>query len=282
MNARRRRNLLFLAIALTVMGPAVVEAGMGVSVSPSRFRFKRPAGESCDGIIVIENNGTHPVRISTEVADMVARLSEDGFTIRDEAPAGTTPHSCARWIQVMEGEGLNIPPGQTGSLRFVLTPPGEITSGGYGAYLFVLATPQQPDRMKNPKTPQATLVTIPRLGVSVIYEVEGAIQRKGNLKELDFIPPTASNPMEIRYRFENTGNAEVILTGTLHITDSQDMLVGKGSLEAIKTFPKEEGRGKIVWTQHLPKGRYTALVTFELGPDPEEIIVREFHFEVTE
>jgi hypothetical protein len=233
-------------------------------------------------LVSIENNGTYAIRVTTQVTDMITRQNEEGVWIRDEAPAGTTPHSCARWIQVVEGEGLVIPPGESGNVKFVLSPPPEVTSGGYGAYLFLIAGPAEIAEKKQPKTPQAKLITIPRLGVSVIYEVEGTVRRQGNLVNLDFSPPTASNPMKIRYLFENTGNAETVLTGTFHVLDAQNILVGKGSLQTVKTFPGERAGAETLWAQRLPRGRYTALLTFELGPDPEEAIVRELAFEVAD
>ena len=268
---------------LTFLGtglPPAEAAGVGVSVSPSRFRLRRAAGETADGMISIQNNGSRAIRVTTEAGDMITVQNQEGLSTRDEAPAGTTPHSCARWIQVLEGEGLVIPPGQNGRLRFVLSPPPEITTGGYGAYLFLVAGPAEMPQKKKSDKPQATVVTIPRLGVSVIYEVEGTVQRTGKLLDLDFTPPGAAEPMRIRYVFENTGNAEVILSGTFHILDTQNLLVGKGSLQGVKTFPKEKGTGETLWVQRLPPGRYTALLTFELGPDPEEAIVREFPFQI--
>ncbi len=282
-----RRPILGIGIAICLLAllwpslPSAEAAAVGVSVSPSRFRLRRPPGEVADGLISIENNGTRAIRVTTEVGDMVTLRNKEGLSIREEAPAGTTPHSCARWIQVLEGEGVVIPPRESGSVKFVLSPPPEIASGGYGAYLFLIATPEETRGKKESDTPQARLMTVPRLGVSVIYEVAGAIQRSGNLTNLDFTPPTASDPMKVRYVFQNTGNAEVVLAGTFHILDAENVLIGKGSLQAVKTFPKEQGTAETIWTQRLPPGRYTVLLTFELGPDPQEAIVRELSFEVT-
>lgn len=268
------------ALFLLLGWAAVAESGVGFAVSPSNFRLKKPAGEATTAKINLHNRGTVPVSVSTEVTDMVSVKGQDGSSVRDEAPAGTTAHSCAKWIQLAEGGATLVPPGGTTTVRFVVSPPPEIQSGGYGAYLFFIAQPVYGKTPEKSETPQVRLVTVPRLGVSVVYEVEGTVQRKGDLLSLKLTPPTATEPLRIRHEFRNTGNGEVVLTGNFHVLDPQGLLVGKGSLKTLKTFPGESGAMESTWEATLPKGRYTALVTFELGPDAETAVVRELEFDV--
>ncbi len=272
---------LTAALLLCLAWASPGEAGIGVTVSPSRFRLSKPAGETASGKILIQNSGSYPVKISTEVMDMVSRPDEKGLSIRDEAPAGSTSHSCASWIRIVQEGALVIPAGQSSDLEFVVSPPPEVTAGGYGAYLFILGQPAE-NLSKSGKSgkPEVQLVTVPRLGISVVYEVKGTVQRKGDLTHLDFTPPTASEPLKIRHGFVNTGNAEVVLTGTFHILNESNLLVGKGTLRTLKTFPGEKAFMETSWEQSLPAGRYKMLLTFELGPDSQEAVVREINFEV--
>ena len=276
----RSRGLPAAALALLLGWAALVEAGMGFAVSPSNFRLQKPAGEAASAKIMLHNKGTYPVTVSTEVTDMVSVKGKDGLSVREEAPIGTTPHSCAKWIQVAQSGDTLIPPGDTATLEFLVSPPPEITSGGYGAYLFFIAKPVYSDQAEKSEKPEVRIVTIPRLGVSVVYEVKGTIQRKGDLLNLKLTPPTATEPMRIRHEFRNTGNAEVVLTGSFHIMDPQGLLVGKGLLRLLKTFPGETGAMESTWNSSLPKGHYTALITFELGPDAETAVVKELEFDV--
>lgn len=253
---------------------------MGFAVSPSNFRLQKPAGESAAGKVHLYNKGTYPITVSTEVTDMFTSTGEDGFSIRDEAPIGTTPHSCAKWIRITQSGETVIPPGETATMEFLVSPPPEIQSGGYGAYLFFISKPVYADPPNKSDKPEVRLVTVPRLGVSVIYEVAGTLQRKGDLLDLKLTPPTATEPMRIRHAFRNTGNAEVVLTGSFHIMDSEGLLVGKSLLKLLKTFPGETGAMESTWNSSLPKGRYTALFTFELGPDAETAVVKDLEFDV--
>lgn len=268
------------ALIACLVWAGAAEAGTGMTVSPSRFRLKKPAGETVSDKVVITNKSSYPLQIETETADMVTRPGEDGLSIRDEAPPGTTPHSCARWIQLADGGARVIPPGQSAALEFVVSPPPEIKAGGYGAYFFFIGRPIRQEEGQTGKKASVQMVTVPRLGVAVIYEVEGTVQRKGQLLKLDLTPPSGVQPMKIRHEFKNTGNAEIWLTGSFHILDPAGLLVGKGTLRTLKTFPGETGVSETTWQEDLPPGRYKVMITLELGPDAEQVIVREFPLDV--
>ncbi len=269
-----------LALALVLGWSASAECGTGFAVSPSNFRLKKPAGEAATAKINLHNKGTLPLSVSTEVTDMVTVKGPDGFSIRDEAPVGTTKHSCAKWIQLKQQGEIIIPPGQTTTAEFVVSPPPEIRSGGYGAYLFFIARPVYSASPSKSDKPEVHLVTVPRLGVSVVYEVEGTAQRTGDLVSLTLSPPGAAQPLRIRYEFRNTGNAEVVLMGSFHILDAEGLLAGKGTLRTLKSFPGDTGLIETAWNETLPKGHYTALITLELGPDAESAVVKELEFDV--
>ncbi len=275
---RKRAGILcFLLTAFCLLLPA--EAGTGMSVSPSRFRLQKPAGEAASGKVTVTNTSSTPIEVTAETTDMVTRLGEDGLSVRDEAPPATTPFSCARWIQLAGGARV-IPPGQSAEMEFLLSPPPEARAGGYGAYLFFVGRPIHAQETQAKDKPTVQMVTVPRLGVSVVYEVKGTIRRSGELLRLELMPPSGARPMTIRHEFKNTGNAEVVLTGNFHLLDEKNLLAGKGALRTLKTFPGEAGVTETEWAEALPPGRYKVMVTFELGPDAEQVIVREFPLEI--
>lgn len=282
MRSRLLKLLFAFAMLLGFAVPAA-QAKLGVSVSPSRFRLSQPPGETASGEVTVRNEGTYPMRITTEVTDMVTRKNDQGLWIRMEAPAGTTRHSCAGWIELFEGEEAVVPPGASRTVKFVVSPPPTVDSGGYGAYLFILTGPDNLPAQDPNQKPQVQFVTVPRFGISVIYEVQGTLRRSGELLDLSIQPPTSTDPLKIRYGFRNSGNAEVVLTGNFHILNEENTLLGKGGVGTLKTFPSEMGYTETVWDQsRLPPGRYTLLLTLELGPDAQEAIVRELAFSVPE
>ena len=271
-------SCLLLTACCLLLSP-VAEAGTGMTVSPSRFRLQKPVGEAASDKVTVTNTSSAPMEISVETTDMVTRPGEDGLSIRDEAPPGATAFSCARWIQLSGGTRV-IPPGKSAEMEFVVSPPPEARAGGYGAYLFFVGRPVRSEADQEKGKPTVQMVTVPRLGVSVVYEVAGTIQRRGELLRLDLTPPAGARPMTIRHEFKNTGNAEVVLTGSFHLLDEKNLLVGKGALRTLKTFPGESGLTETAWAEALPPGRYKVMVTLELGPDAEQVIVREFPLEI--
>lgn len=271
------KKMVLSLLAVLVAGTA--EAGTGMTVSPSRFRLQKPAGEAVSDKVTVTNTSSTPLEVSAEATDMVTRLGEDGLSIRDEAPPATNPFSCARWIQLSGGSRV-IPPGESAEMEFVISPPPEARSGGYGAYLFFVGRPVRTEEAAKKDKPTVQMVTVPRLGVSVVYEVAGTLRRGGELLRLDVTPPSGARPLTIRHEFKNTGNAEVVLAGNFHLLDEKNLLAGKGALRMLKTFPGETGLAETTWAEELPPGRYKLMVTFELGPDAEQVIVREFPLEI--
>lgn len=273
-----KRSFWITALAACLLWGGIAQAGTGMTVSPSRFRLVKPAGQAASDKVLVTNSSTYPMQVTTETTDMVLLPNEDGLSIRDEAPPGTTPYSCARWIQMTEGTKI-IPPGESAQMEFVVSPPPEAQSGGYGAYLFFIGRPIMPERAEGDKA-AVQLVTVPRLGVAVVYEVEGTIRRAGELLRLEVTPPSGAQPLKVRHEFKNAGNAEIVLTGNFHVMDPNGLLVGKGTLRTLKTFPQETGLAETTWQEELPPGRYTLMITFELGPDAEQVIVREIPLEI--
>ena len=270
---------LFLLEGVSLAAPEAV-GRLGFGVSPSRFRIEGKPQEAVSQKVVVRNRSSYAVRVTTDITDMASLKGESDLLYREEVPASTTPHSCARWIQILSGEGMVIPPDSEGILEFVITPPPDAQAGGYAAYLFVSGGPAEPlDKSKSDK-PQVGFVTVPRLGISVMYEIAGTVHREGKLLSLQMTPPSKGQPLKLRYEFANTGNAEVILEGFFHLLDPEGMLVGKGSIQTLKSFPGERGFGETTWEETLPPGKYTLLATFELGPDAASAIVRELEFEV--
>lgn len=263
---------------LTVELPAY--ATMGLEISPSRIRIKKQLGESAKGQVEVRNRSSYPIKVTTDITDTVNKKTKDGLLIRDEYPAGMTPYSCAKWIQVLKGEGTVIPPGKSMIMEFVVSPPPQIKEGGFAAYLFIKGAPADYSENQQSEKAGVQVVTIPRLGMSVIYEIEGTVKRTGELASLEIKPPTKTTPFVLRYNFKNTGNADIDLTGSFHIIDSKGNLAAKNTIKGMKTFPGDQGFGETEWKGDLAPGHYSILLTFELGPDATESVVKELPFDI--
>ena len=270
-----------LVLWILVLGQIASDtnAGMGLQVGPSRFRFFAPAGRSGTGKVRVENKASYAVRVAVDITDTVTVKDKEGrYTGRDEAPAGSTPYSCAKWIKIISGEGKILRPGESSDVEFIVTPPPNVVSGGYAAYIFFLGEKAVVGAQSTRETLE--MVTVPRLGISIFFEVQGAVTRTGKLLDFSVKPPRGPEPLKIGYKFQNTGNADIELTGNFHLLDSRGNLAGKGPITTFRTFPGETSRADTTWVGDLAPGHYTAVVTFELGPNSTEALVKEIEFDV--
>ena len=144
-----------------------------------------------------------------------------------------------------------------------------------------VSAPSEEENAQDRK-PTGTVRIQPRLGSLVFCDVEGTVRRAGVIKDILYLPPKGEEPFKIRYEFENTGNADILLSGEFFVLDHAGALVVKNDLTPIRLFPADRGSAETEWSGSLEPGTYHAIVHFELGPDAQEVIVREHDFIVPE
>ena len=273
--------LVFLAAAVTAARAEPEtkpeKKGFGISISPSVVRLKSGKGQSQSASVKVFNNGGSPAQVLTEVSDVGNTVDAKGKLTRQFFPAGTLPYSCAKWSLLRENE-FPLNPGEAKDVHFIVSPPAD-SSGGFACVVFLRAVPPPPEKTAGSQDQtQATVQIQPRLGAMVFYEIEGTVKRTGKLVDLKYEPPKEGSPLKIFYTFQNTGNTDILLSGTFYVLDSNKALAAKGDLEPVRTFPGDQGYGETQWTGTLPSGTYRLVVSLELGPDTQEVIVKELDF----
>lgn len=248
--------------------------GFGMAVGPSTIRFVGLAGEPQTAKVSIWNNGSKPLGVEVEISDVQNILDDQNKLSRRFVPPGTTSYSCGQWV-VLEGTEFTVPGEDKKDISLTLSPPPNAV-GGYSCVIFFRGSPtldeKEPGEDEKPTT---TVVVQPRLGVLLFYEAKGTVKREGELLSLNYIPPAVDRPLTIQYEFQNRGNTDILLTGSFHILDANSALAGKGELQPIRTFPGDRGMAETQWTGSLTPGQYELVLTFEIGPDAEEVIVKE-------
>ena len=252
--------------------------GFGISISPSVIRLTAKPGQSQRATIRVLNNSATSTRVVTEVSDVGNRV-ENGMLVREFPPPGTLPFSCAKWTLLQDSEFL-LTHDEYKDVTFLVSPPADRT-GGFACVVFFRGIPVVDKPAAGQSTEaQATIQIQPRLGGMIFYEIEGTIKRTGNLLSLAYEPPTAQAPLRILYLFKNTGNADILITGTFYILDENKVLAAKGDLKSVRTFPGDEGSAETEWSGTLSPGKYKLVVTFELGPGAQEVIVKELELTI--
>jgi hypothetical protein len=249
--------------------------GFGVAIGPSTIRLKGFPGEPQEVSVRVWNHGVKPITVYNELSDVANRVDEGGRLSRTFPPPGTVPFSCAQWITLHETEFVVAPKGHR-DVSFIVAPPPGAEGGKAGIVFFkVVPTVDGTDMQAT-----ATVVIQPRMASLIFFEIEGTVQRTGQLIEMAYETPKEENPLKIKYEFENTGNTDILISGTFHILDVTKALIAKGKLHPLRTFPGDRGAGETQWSGLLPPGNYELLVTLELGPDAQEVIMREFTFSI--
>ncbi|MBU3759231.1 MAG: molecular chaperone [Candidatus Omnitrophica bacterium] len=249
------------------------DGAFSLAVGPTNVRLKGQTGETRNATVRIWNQGSIKVRVQSELNDIQNILDKDGKLERQFLPPGTTDFSCAKWI-ILDAPEFDLEPNSFKDVNFTVSLPADQT-GSRGAALFFRGVPaENPAADDSDGKPKTSVQLQPRLGVLVFFDVEGTVNRQGELKTLTWEPPAQDKPLIIRYAFENQGNADILLTGNFLIMDSQQALIAKGDLNPIRTFPGDHGVAETAWPGLLEPGKYELIVTFELGPDAAQVIVK--------
>lgn len=277
-------SLLFVSFFTTAAVPraASQEAnpdgakGFGMAVGPSRIRLQGQSGVPQTATVNLWNNGARPIDVRAALSDVANSADKNGKFERNFLPPGTVPYSCAKWV-VLEQTEFTINPGERKDVNLTVSTPREMT-GGSACVAFFQGTPRVDPAPQDPTKPVTQVVVQPRLGVLIFFEDTATVRREGKLTEVTLEPPREDAPLVLRYQFSNTGNADILLSGTFHILDEGKLMAGKGDLQPLRTFPGDQGAAETSWSGSLAPGKYQLVATFELGPDAQEVIVKEIAF----
>jgi hypothetical protein len=260
---------------------ALAQNELDFSLDPSRVRVTGKAGETLEFSITAYNNGTEPLEIQVEINDMLNEPDDEGSLERVYVPAGTVSVSLAKWMTLSE-DSFVLEPKTRKAIPFILAVPPE-AQGVYYSVIFFRGTSMKDDASDVDNSKPTTTVRVqPRLGSLVFCEIEGTVKRTGMLLDLNYDLPNEDEPLVIRYEMENTGNTDLLLTGIFYIMDDDQTLVAKETLVPIRLFPGDSGKSVTEWAGELEPGSYHMIVNIELGPQAQEVILKEFDFTIAE
>jgi len=257
------------------------DSGFGVSLGPSLIRLSGAPGESAQESIRVYNRSSYPMSFEVTINDIGNRVEEDGKLVRSYYPPGTLPHSCSKWILLKENTFI-VQPGEYKDVEVLVSAPLEDVTGVRASVVFFVGSPVRDLQASDDSQDQVTasVQILPRLGVLTFFDVAGTLNRTGILDDFTLKVADDGSGIVMDYVFENTGNADILVTGSFYILDENKALVAKDNITSIRTFPGDRGASQTSWDGILLSGNYQLIATFELGPDTESVIVRETNFSV--
>lgn len=275
--------VLFLGAwpAVAADTPRAPAGGFGVSLGPSQIRFNGAPGETQQGSVRVWNQSQNPMTFMLEIADLGNEVKDSGELNRVFVTPGSFAHSCASWIQ-LDAREITVPAGDSKDIQFLLAVPPD-AAGGHAAVIFFRGMPAaQAAAQADPAKPVTSVQIQPRIGVLIFHETEGSVQRTGVLEDFRVEAPVDGEPLRMTYTFENTGNVDVLLGGSFYLLGENNALAAKGTINTLRSFPGDRGGSETVWEGVLDPGSYHLVASFELGPNGQEVIVREADIVVPE
>lgn len=243
----------FLFVASILAAQASHAATLTINV-PS-VEVEVPPGGTQSGEITVENPTETEASLKTYLEDWMY-VTPDGD--KKFAPPGSMPISASDWL-TFASPGTSIPPYGRVTVRYTLRVPEDAKGGHYSVMFFETIVGNQVDQ-------EGVSVDVAgRIGTLFVVLPKGTVVRSGEIASLDIEAPEGNRPMKIKTVFKNTGNVHISLEGTFLILDEAGQIRARGELLKLYTFPGQSGERVSEWVGRLPKGNYTAIVTYNLG-----------------
>lgn len=167
-----------------------------ITISPPRLELDGDPGTTVESEFKVVNDGTSTATYYTQV---------ENFEAKDESGNPQfvqTKEGLATWVTV--APSVQIPAGEEKTIPFSIRIPRNAEPGGYFSSIFVRTTP--------PPTAGGEVSIGARLGTLLLLRVNGEIQEGVDILEFSTKEKKrffTSLPVELYYRFQNTGTDRV-------------------------------------------------------------------------
>jgi len=268
MNATQT-NMFKKFLFVILLGSAAHEAlAQSLALAPAEIQYQFKPGQPFQFEIAVSNGGSGPAVMRTSVTDLWYNEKNEKLF----GPAGSSPRSAGNWMEVVPPQ-ITVPPGGTGKVTVVVTPPVEASGGYYG----VVFLESRPEPIGSNAENKAVFANI-QLGSLVLLSALHTDQYGIEISEAQLTPPDSSRSLKLDFLLSNKSNTHVFPEPRLAILNSKRALVAKSEGAVQRFFPEQKDRLSVSWAGSLPPGEYTAVLTVAYGP--EGIQTKEIPFHV--
>ncbi len=253
--------LLILFLSVFISSASAVDLP---SINKSKIRLLIAPGKAEYGEIIVENQSPEPRSMRVYLSDWEYLPPADGT--KEFLPVNSTPLSCASWISFSPVE-FTLDPFSKQKIDYSVKVP-ESASGGYYAALFfesVFAKAGTPNEGM-----QVGMNLVIRIATLFYADIEGSVKRTAIIENLSFKKETSAGPYSIGLDFRNTGNVDITAGGAFYIMNNEGMVISRGALNDVYTFPGSSAKFAATLKDNLPKGKYDLVFTVDLGKALEE------------
>lgn len=252
------KNIKIIILILIMIASTSIQArAIGINIDKPHIRITAPAGKAGSETLSIKNDGNSLVAVNITVQDW--GFGKDN-TIAVKDP-GTTPYSCASWVDISPRE-IMIEPGKRKEVVITVRVPEDAVGGHYAA----LSIEAIPPKAFSHEGIGSKVMT--RMVSLLLQETEGRTNKTASIVSFDVTKPQKNKPLVVNYQFKNEGNSYLSFQGTVNIIDKEGNLFGKAQSDRITgTFPGDIKEGRIEWFGSLPKGEYDLVLTVKFAKE---------------
>lgn len=236
----------------------VVQAQVGLSVSPPRNYFaSAPGVPGINKIIVSNPSTTSPLVLTVSLKDW--KYDEHGNNVMAEP--GTFTNSCAQWVQVKPQTYFTLEPGESKEIEVIVTAPAvkKDSPDVHTAMLFITQTNPVDSYNDNGALVKVSMQS----GIKLYHRYNTPANPSIEFTDYRFNKETKN----LELALENTGN---IWTDGKVITELVNLNTGtKHKLEdqIIYTLPADKRKVTVPLPKGLKPGKYTASSVISYGDD---------------
>lgn len=267
-----KRILIWLSIMAFVLGAGALPArAQSLGLVPAEVQYRFKPGQPFQFEIAMSNSGSRPAVMRANVTDLwYNEKNEKLFN-----PAGSSPRSAANWMEVVPPQ-IVVPPGGTGKVKVVVTPPADAAGGYYG----VVFLESRPELTQAATAESKAVFANIRLGSLILLSAENTEKYDVDISDTQLTPPDATHSLKLDFDLANNSNTHIFPETKIAILNSSHQLAAKADGSIQRFLPEQKDHLSVSWAGALPKGDYTAILTIVYGPD--KVDTKEIPFTVTD
>jgi len=264
------RSRIALLFALLAGASALASAQGGLAMAPAIFDLKFQPGKPVEFDITIVNETERAVQMQGTIQDWWYNDKNE----RVFGAPGTYPRSASNWIEFVPRQ-FEVTPKNSRKVHVVVTPPPEASNGGHYAVIFIESRPQ----LVQPATAEhRALFANVRLGALVMLTQEKTEDYQIEVTEAKLTPPGEARNLRLDFVLANRSNTHILPMAKLGVIDANHKLLGRAEADVRRFLPEQRDTMTVARPQALPKGDYTAVLTFVYGDN--RLYTQEFPFRV--
>jgi hypothetical protein len=270
-NKRKFAALLLLSVAgLVWSGVVTAQETASIKLQPAVIEDKVDPGSTFASSIRVTNTNSVAKTYAFRVRD-IARMGDDGLPVFAEETVAE--YGMQTWVR-LESESVELAPGETREIPFVVNVPGSASPGGHFAGIFLVAEPE-----KRENTGAAIGYEV---GTLVHLRVSGDVIDDVRIREFKTDRSVFKKP-EVLFtaKVQNAGNILVRPRGPIDIVDmfgrKVDTIIVNDAAAAV--FPNGERQFETSWQlERFAIGRYQATLALAYGEEGSKTLSASVSF----